>query len=91
MPGKGQVYLIPSRCKGCGFCWEFCPHDILEKSDEINAKGHHIPRVRPGKENSCVDCKICMEVCPEFAIFTEEVGVAPAITRVAAAMGGLST
>jgi NAD-dependent dihydropyrimidine dehydrogenase PreA subunit len=79
MTGKGRVYLIPSRCKGCGFCWEFCPHGVLEESDEINAKGYHLPRVRAGKETRCIDCKICMTLCPEFAIFTEAVGVRPPI------------
>lgn len=78
-PGRGQVYLIPARCKGCGFCWEFCPHGVLEESDEFNARGYHLPRVRAGKEQSCVDCKICMNVCPEFAIFTEEQGVPPPV------------
>jgi len=71
--GRGQVYLIPSRCKGCGFCWEFCPHGVLEESEETNAKGYHLPRVRPGKEGSCLDCRICTLICPEYAIFTEEI------------------
>ncbi|HED03483.1 MAG TPA: 4Fe-4S dicluster domain-containing protein [Candidatus Fraserbacteria bacterium] len=73
----GQVYLIPDRCKGCGFCWTFCPHDVLEESEEINAKGYHLPRVKQDKENYCVDCKICAIVCPDFAIFTVERGLAP--------------
>jgi len=76
----GLVYLIPDRCKGCGFCWEFCPHDVLERSDDINAKGYDLPRIRAGRERSCIDCKICQIECPEFAIFTEEEGVAPPVT-----------
>ncbi len=70
---RGEVHIIPERCKGCGFCIEFCPREVLEKSDETNSKGYHIPTVKEGKENSCVNCQTCMLVCPEFAIYTEEV------------------
>jgi NAD-dependent dihydropyrimidine dehydrogenase PreA subunit len=29
--------------------------------------------VKAGKEDSCVGCGMCTDVCPEFAIFTVEV------------------
>ena len=70
---RGRVYILPERCKECGFCWTFCPKDVLEKSEEMNFKGYHYPKVREDKVDECVDCKTCMLVCPEFAIFTEEV------------------
>lgn len=75
--GKGQVYLIAERCKGCGFCWQFCPHDVLERSEVMNDKGYYLPRVRPGRQGACLDCRTCTLVCPEFAIFTCEQGAAP--------------
>jgi 2-oxoglutarate ferredoxin oxidoreductase subunit delta len=67
---RGQVCLIPNRCKGCGLCIEFCPQDVLCITEERNAKGYHYPTIAPGKEAGCVHCEFCTLVCPEFAIFT---------------------
>ncbi len=68
---RGQVFVIVERCKGCLFCIEFCPLDILRESEETNAKGYHFPLVVAGKEGECANCQVCTLVCPEFAIFTE--------------------
>jgi 2-oxoglutarate ferredoxin oxidoreductase subunit delta len=68
----GQVFVISERCKGCRFCIEFCPRDVLEEAKEINAKGYHYPVVVSGKENECGHCQFCSLVCPEFAIYTEQ-------------------
>lgn len=70
---RGQVFLIPDRCKGCQMCVEFCPQQVLRMSTAMNARGYHYPEIAPGKENACVHCEFCMMVCPEFAIFTLEV------------------
>ena len=67
---RGQVHLIPERCKGCEICVQFCPQDVLCISEERNQKGYRIPMVIPGKETECVNCEFCTLVCPEFAIFT---------------------
>lgn len=70
---QGQVYVLSERCKECRFCVEFCPRGMLELSAEINAKGFHYPVVREGSETDCIHCGFCRLVCPEFAIYTEEV------------------
>ena len=63
----GEVHVIENRCKGCGFCVEYCPRKVLELSHDFNEKGYHFPvAARP---QDCVDCKLCQNICPEFAIF----------------------
>ena len=69
---RGQVYLIPERCKECNICIEFCPRQVLRASPSMNGKGYHYPEVAPGKEAECVHCQFCSLVCPEFAIFSCE-------------------
>jgi 2-oxoglutarate ferredoxin oxidoreductase subunit delta len=68
----GQIYIIPERCKGCKFCIDFCPKDVLVESKEMNAKGYHYPVVAEGKDGLCIQCEFCSLFCPEFAIYTEE-------------------
>jgi len=64
---KGKVFIIDERCKGCGFCQEFCPRKVLEESEKFNSKGYHPPEVV--NPDDCVDCQLCELICPEFAIF----------------------
>ncbi|MFO7638282.1 MAG: 4Fe-4S dicluster domain-containing protein [bacterium] len=64
----GIVRIINDRCKGCGFCINYCPKQVLEFSRHFNRKGYHPPIVvRPG---DCVDCGLCGAICPEFAIWS---------------------
>jgi 2-oxoglutarate ferredoxin oxidoreductase subunit delta len=64
---KGIIHIIKERCKGCGFCVEYCPKDVLETSEEYNDKGYHAPYVK--HPDSCLECHLCELLCPEFAIF----------------------
>jgi len=67
---KAEIHIIKDQCKGCGFCIQFCPKDVLEESEEINERGVHPPRVVD--ESRCVLCGFCTSICPDFAIFVVE-------------------
>lgn len=72
----GIVHIIEERCKGCGFCVEFCPLDRLVMSKRTNSKGYHPPEVTDRAD--CVNCGLCALLCPDFAIYVEDNGlVAP--------------
>ena len=65
---RGEVHIIEDRCKGCGFCVEYCPKEVLVLSEEFNKKGYHPPKVV--KSGECVNCNLCEMICPDFAIFS---------------------
>lgn len=67
---QAEIHIIKDRCKGCGFCIEFCPRKVLEKSEELNIRGVHPPRAK--NEGDCALCCFCSAVCPDFAIFVIE-------------------
>ncbi len=64
---RGVIHILENQCKGCAFCVEYCPKDVLKLSDGYNRKGYHPPIVIA--ENECVNCQLCEIICPEFAIF----------------------
>ncbi len=64
---KGIIHIIENRCKGCGYCIEYCPQHVLVFSDTFNAKGYHLPTVNT---DDCLNCHYCEFLCPEFAIFS---------------------
>jgi 2-oxoglutarate ferredoxin oxidoreductase subunit delta len=66
----GRVLIIEDRCKGCGFCVEYCPKDVLVMSERFNRKGYHPPEAVT--EGECVNCNLCEMICPDFAIFSVE-------------------
>lgn len=66
-PIIGKIIINNDRCKGCGFCVEYCPRDVLELSEEFNVKGYHPPFIK--KADECCYCQLCETICPEFAIY----------------------
>ncbi len=64
---RGRVLILVERCKGCAFCVEYCPKDVLVMSEKFNRKGYHPPEAL--KEADCVNCGLCEMICPDFAIF----------------------
>jgi 2-oxoglutarate ferredoxin oxidoreductase subunit delta len=67
---RGNIQILKERCKGCGFCVEYCPQHVLEVSEEFNSKGYHPPYVKDS--DGCVSCGLCEILCPEFAIYRME-------------------
>jgi len=68
----GAIHIIVERCKGCGFCVEFCPQNVLVMSKESNKQGFHPPEIVD--DSYCVDCGLCALLCPDFAIYVEDAG-----------------
>jgi len=68
----GAIHIIEDRCKGCGFCVEFCPQNVLAMSKQTNSKGYHPPEILD--DSYCVDCGLCALLCPDFAIYVENAG-----------------
>jgi 2-oxoglutarate ferredoxin oxidoreductase subunit delta len=62
-----DIFIIEDRCKGCKYCIEFCPKDVLEEDKKLNRIGVHPPRVKDS--TLCVGCGVCEDVCPDFAIY----------------------
>ncbi len=64
---RGAIVVTAERCKGCGFCVEFCPPEALKLSETYNKKGYHPPVLI--SEELCNGCNICGLMCPDFAIY----------------------
>ena len=69
----GIVQIIEERCKGCGFCVEFCPQGVLVMSQRTNYKGYHPPELTTSAH--CIDCGLCALLCPDFAIYVQDGGL----------------
>lgn len=73
---RGTVFIEWDRCKGCGFCIDFCPPKVLAFSDQYNSHGYHPPALRD--EPKCTGCDLCGLYCPDFAIYGVRIPLEPA-------------
>jgi len=64
---EGEIIVLEDKCKGCGYCINYCPRDVLAESEKFNAKGYHYPYVKNG--DACTACGLCELMCPDFAIY----------------------
>jgi 2-oxoglutarate ferredoxin oxidoreductase subunit delta len=62
----GHVRLDKEKCKGCGYCVEFCPQKVLVASSDLSPKGYSLPKVEDN--GKCLSCGFCEAICPEFAL-----------------------
>jgi len=61
-----RVLINLDRCKGCGYCVEFCPRGCLVMSDKLSPKGYFAAEVADG--DKCLGCGLCEIICPEFGV-----------------------
>lgn len=67
---KFEITIDEKLCKGCYFCIDKCPTQVLKKSENLGSKGYLIAEVDDiGK---CIGCRICERICPDFAISVTE-------------------
>ncbi|MCU6746397.1 4Fe-4S binding protein [Faecalicatena acetigenes] len=61
-----QVKIEPMYCKGCGYCIDVCPFQLLRIGSRTNAIGLHA--AEQIETDKCTACKLCANICPESAI-----------------------
>jgi len=61
-----KIKIKREYCKGCGFCVEICPKEVLKQNSKTNSRGYILPEVVNQEE--CIGCKKCELICPEMAI-----------------------
>lgn len=65
-----EIHIDEKLCKGCYFCVEICPKEVLAKSDGLSPKGYIIVKVE--NIENCIVCRLCERICPDFAISVYE-------------------
>jgi len=68
---KFEIHIDEELCKGCYFCVEVCPREVLQISDEMSPKGYII--VKAERPENCIECRMCERICPDFAISIQKI------------------
>ena len=61
-----RVVIDKDRCKAWEMCVSVCNKELIEISDELNAKGYHPVELHDPEQ--CTACGLCALVCPEGGI-----------------------
>jgi len=64
--GKWDVLVGEDMCKACGFCLAVCPVDVFAWRTVPNRLGWFA--IYTAKEENCVGCMLCYQICPDFCI-----------------------
>ena len=64
---RGTVEIRVDECKGCSYCIDVCPQNVLRMSEDLNRMGYH-PSEYIGE--GCTACGICFYACPEPGAIT---------------------
>lgn len=75
----GRVEIDIELCKGCHYCIEFCPNEVLIRSGKVNRQGYEYPIVDPNKQDACVGCGMCERVCPDYCIHVSDYLYVPVV------------
>ncbi len=62
------IKIDRDRCKACYFCIEFCPRNLITRSEIHNKQGYFPAEFDPQSEERCTGCKTCALMCPDTAI-----------------------
>jgi 2-oxoglutarate ferredoxin oxidoreductase subunit delta len=64
--GKWDVLVAEGMCKACGFCLNVCPVDVFAYRKTTNVIGWF--PMYTAKEQNCIGCMLCYQICPDFCI-----------------------
>lgn len=63
---NGMIVIDKELCKGCKYCVEVCPFEVIVIEDNFNQKGFF--PASPLHIERCIGCGMCAVMCPEIAI-----------------------
>ena len=61
-----RIEIKAAFCKGCLYCSDVCPKNVIGTTDAVNEKGFQY--AVPLHPENCVGCAMCAIMCPDAAI-----------------------